>query len=127
MNNWRAYEMQAAIKQWISSNFFEKIIGSGLGRGIHIDYIPYSWSEMVENNQIPLLHNGYYTVLIKIGILGVLALLTIFLSYLKKRNSKESKEENREMNVYILLIIISFGGIFVHIYDKGDLCKKEHF
>ena len=92
MNNWRAYEMQAAIKQWISSNFFEKIIGSGLGRGIHIDYIPYSWSEMVENNQIPLLHNGYYTVLIKIGILGVLALLTIFLSSLKK-GMQESKEE----------------------------------
>ena len=91
--------MQAAIKQRISSNFFEKIIGSGLGRGIHIDYIPYSWSEMVENNQIPLLHNGYYTVLIKIGILGVLALLTIFLSSLKK-GIAGIKRRNREMNVY---------------------------
>ena len=120
MNNWRAYEMQAAIKQWISSNFFEKIIGSGLGRGIHIDYIPYSWSEMVENNQIPLLHNGYYTVLIKIGILGVLALLTIFLSSLKK-GIAGIKRRNREMNVYILLIIISFGGILYTYTIRGPV------
>lgn len=75
---------------------------------------------MVENNQIPLLHNGYYTVLIKIGILGVLALLTIFLSSLKK-GIAGIKRRNREMNVYILLIIISFGGILYTYTIRGPV------
>lgn len=80
MQHWRAYENQSATKQWEDSTPLVQLFGAGLGKGVHIKYIPYSWDGMVENNSIPLLHNGYYTMLSKGGIVGVVILI-IFLGY----------------------------------------------
>lgn len=80
MNNWRGYEIQAAQKQWTSSNMIAQIFGNGMGKGIEIQYVPYSWEGMVVNNEIPLLHNGFYTILIKGGLLGLIALIVLLVS-----------------------------------------------
>ena len=50
MNNWRSYEMQSATSQWKDNNLLAKIFGEGIGKGVYIEYIPYSWDDMVENN-----------------------------------------------------------------------------
>lgn len=93
MNNWRGYENQSAIKQWNESFVFVTVFGGGLGKGIHLELIPFTWSEMVEDSEIPLLHNGYYTILIKGGIVGLLSFVWLMLAnvfaglrLLKKRN-----------------------------------------
>lgn len=78
MQNWRGYEIRAARQQWLGSPLVVQLLGSGLGKGIEIQYIPYHWENMVENNAIPLLHNGFYTMLIKGGLLGVAALAAMF-------------------------------------------------
>lgn len=80
MNNWRGYEIQEAQNQWQSSNIIVQIFGNGMGKGIEIQYVPYSWEGMVVNNEIPLLHNGFYTILIKGGLFGVISLI-ILLAY----------------------------------------------
>lgn len=77
-DNWRGYEIQAAQNQWKTSNIIVQIFGNGMGKGIKIQYVPYSWEGMVVNNEIPLLHNGFYTILIKGGLLGIIALITLF-------------------------------------------------
>ena len=84
MNNWRGYEIQAAQEQWKSSNGFAQLFGNGMGKGVEIKYVPYNWENMVENNEIPLLHNGFYTVLIKGGLFGVLAFILMFVMPLYK-------------------------------------------
>lgn len=84
MNNWRAYEIQAAQEQWRASGVLTRIFGGRLGKGIELQYVPFNWDGVVENNEIPLLHNGFYTILTKGGILGIVALLWIFAgSYIK--------------------------------------------
>ena len=71
MNNWRAYEIQAAQSQWMNSNIFAKLFGAGIGKGVEIQYVPYSWIGVLDGNTIPLLHNGFYTLLPKGGLFAV--------------------------------------------------------
>ena len=51
-----------------------------MGKGTHLKYVPYTWASMVQNSEIPILHNGYYTVLSKGGIVGMMALVWFMLS-----------------------------------------------
>lgn len=80
MNNWRSYEMQQAFNQWNEGGIGYKILGNGIGSGVHIEYVPYTWTDIAANNQIPILHNGFYTILFKGGIVGLFSLLMIFFS-----------------------------------------------
>lgn len=84
MNNWRAYEIQSAKEQWKGEWVISQLFGEGMGKGVEIQYVPYSWAGVVDGNEIPLLHNGFYTMLIKGGIIGVAALLWLFMGNAKK-------------------------------------------
>lgn len=84
MNNWRAYEIQSAKEQWKGEWVIPQLFGEGMGKGVEIQYVPYSWAGVVDVNEIPLLHNGFYTMLIKGGIIGLVALLWLFVGNVKK-------------------------------------------
>lgn len=79
MANWRGYEIYSVQQQWIKSNVLVRFFGAGLGKGVELELIPYTWEDMVENGEIPLLHNGFYTLLPKGGIIAVIAVLWFFL------------------------------------------------
>ena len=84
MSNWRAYEIQSAKEQWKGEWVISQLFGEGMGKGVEIQYVPYSWAGVVDGNEIPLLHNGFYTMLIKGGIIGLAALLWLFMGSVKK-------------------------------------------
>ena len=84
MNNWRAYEIQSAKEQWKGEWVISQLFGEGMGKGVEIQYVPYSWAGVVNGNEIPLLHNGFYTMLIKGGIIGLAVLLWLFMGNVKK-------------------------------------------
>lgn len=114
--NWRGYENQSAKKQWENYNLLEQLVGKGMGEGLYVKYVPYTWRnfKMISGNKIPLLHNGYYTTLIKGGLMGLICLIALFLDNILlvigyKRYTKESRD---------LLIILSFitVGIMISTY-----------
>ncbi len=80
MGNWRAYENKSAISQWETSTSLVQLFGAGLGKGIYIKFVPYAWTNLDKEHTIPLLHNAYYTMLAKGGVVGVI-LLVFFLVY----------------------------------------------
>lgn len=84
MNNWRAYEIQSAKEQWKGEWVLSQLFGEGMGKGVEIQYVPYTWTSVVDGNEIPLLHNGFYTMLIKGGIIGLATLLWLFMGNIKK-------------------------------------------
>lgn len=84
MNNWRAYEIQSAKEQWKGEWVLSQLFGEGMGKGVEIQYVPYTWTSVVDGNEIPLLHNGFYTMLIKGGIIGLTGLLWLFMGNIKK-------------------------------------------
>ena len=82
MNNWRASEMQDATKLWQSGSLFQKFFGFGMGKKVVLKFVPINWIKynLTDNGAINLLHNGFYTLLIKGGILYCFALLNLFIS-----------------------------------------------
>jgi len=118
MNNWRGYEMQAAVEQWKSSSFWRQLFGAGMGKGIYIKYVPYSWETMVVNNEIPLLHNGFCTALIKMGVLGFLSLIYFFLG-LFARTIKNITQNKNNINVNIIMVLLATMGAFCTYIANG--------
>lgn len=77
VHNWRGYEIYSAKYLLSSFTAVTKIFGAGFGT-----LIPVSHSDLVgvplSDGGIILLHNGYYTMLIKTGIFGVASYITFF-------------------------------------------------
>ena len=75
--NWRGYEKYCAIKNFDHADSFSKLFGNGFG--YQLDMGGYS-SLVVKGSSggIPFLHNGYFSVLFKCGLLGLFCLLLFF-------------------------------------------------
>lgn len=84
VNNWRGYEIYKAKDLYLEGNWFEKIFGYGLGKLIPVGV----FSELVGVNAseggITILHNGYYMMLIKCGLIGVLLYASVYLVGIRK-------------------------------------------
>lgn len=74
-SNWRGYEIACAKKFWREENIFDKIFGRGNGTIIPIRYIPTQWKDIVDiqdgKKGVTVLHNTYYTLLCKGGVIAV--------------------------------------------------------
>ena len=120
IQNWRAYEMQSAAKQWHRSSALVMLFGKGLGEGIQIEYVPYTWKqfEIVENGKIPILHNSYYTLLVKSGIVGVIALIITYFSGLifMFKNIRKYPSIKKEL---IIVGVFSIGGAIMGYVVNG--------
>lgn len=92
VHDWRAYEVYCAKKQFGSFNNFEKIVGHGFGT--LIDAQGYSYLVTKEDG-LAILHNGYYTTLIKTGILGLVNYAFAFISMICSAIYKLSGYEKR--------------------------------
>lgn len=125
MQNWRAYEMQAAWTQWKSSSIFSQIFGHGMGKGIALNFVPYNWlnAGMVVNGEMPLAHNGFYTLLPKGGLFAVISILWIFIGamykgmYMVRRGSKESKVRGI---ILVSTMVAGFANMWV---VRGAVCS----
>lgn len=126
MQNWRAYEIQMAKKQWRESNVFIEVFGAGMGKGVHLQFVPYTWSEIVdEQNDIPLLHNGYYTVLPKGGLVGIAALVWLMLSNIIFCVKAIKKRDGLYIN-YIILFSICIAFLVQTYIVRGPVSQEAN-
>lgn len=86
--NWRGYEISEAINLWRESSLFVKIFGAGNGALITIRYIPDQWKDIIQTlngiTGVTVLHNTYYTFLIKGGVFLVALFGIMFILNIKK-------------------------------------------
>ena len=92
VKNWRGYETYCANREFQSYSLFEKFFGKGLGASVDVGEYAY----LITNEEtVPYLHNGYYTTLIKFGIVGVVMAfafwIAIFLHFLKQPRTRDNK------------------------------------
>ncbi|WCL53379.1 O-antigen ligase family protein [Gimibacter soli] len=77
--NWRGFEAYRAYQTWISGSLPEQIFGMGFGTAIDLgNSVAYGDSEDVRS--LPFIHNAYFTLLVKTGIVGVVAII-VFMIY----------------------------------------------
>ncbi|AOE83160.1 O-antigen ligase family protein [Pseudomonas sp. TCU-HL1] len=68
--NWRGFEASQAQKQFESASTFEKLFGRGLGATVDLGFYVHM-GEGLTYRHLPILHNAYYQVLTKFGLLGL--------------------------------------------------------
>ncbi len=112
-NNWRGYEIKNAQKQWRKYNTFEMVFGGGVQKQIKISNLPSHFTRgagyTFQNNKSPILHNGYYTLLVKGGVLAIVGVLIWLLAPLFMIFWKKKDEESKD----ILLLMISLNAMYI--------------
>ncbi len=125
--DWRGYENSEALEQWKKSDAITKIIGSGNGKLIHIRFVPYQWKSIIEKQNnvtgVTILHNTFYTLLIKGGIILV-ALLLIFLFRNALLAIKMIRNDDYLFEGIVLLCIVMYilmdGYVVRVMIDRGE-------
>ena len=112
-NNWRGYEIYCAQEQFKNSDTITQLIGSGYGASIDVKGYAYL---VTTEDKLPYLHNGYYNVLIRSGILGILSnmLFYVFLFIRIKKTNINKSEKDLLYGLVISMVVMSWvvGGIF---------------
>lgn len=88
-DNWRGYENYCAVEQWKKTRLFTQVFGAGFGKRIYVGSYAYAllgqlFSDGTPANAIAVLHNGYATQLIKLGVLGVFLYVIFYLRLIQK-------------------------------------------
>lgn len=76
-NNWRGFEKYSARLQFSSYDVVHKLIGGGLDKGTYVGNYA-SLVGVYNSPYLPFLHNSFYTILVKMGVIGVI----YYVSYL---------------------------------------------
>lgn len=126
-SDWRGYEISCAQEQWKKSDLMTKVIGGGNGTLIKIHYIPDQWKETVESQNgmtgVTVLHNTYYTLLIKGGML----LVGLFIYFMLRNIISGWKAVTDSSNKYILegiFLVILFCIIIIDAYVIRSMIQK---
>ena len=125
--DWRGYENSQAVKQWGKEDPITQIFGAGNGRIISIEFVPDSWKETVERQGniigVTILHNTYYTLLIKGGIVLVVLLLLFLIMNFKVavnliRNSKYLFEGIVLLSIVIYILVDGY--VIRTMIERGE-------
>lgn len=74
--DWRGFEKYSTVQQFNTSPFINKIFGNGIAVGIYVGN--YALLVGVSTVYIPYLHNSFYTILSKLGVLGLIMFISYF-------------------------------------------------
>lgn len=123
--NWRGYEISCAQEQWRKSNILSKLVGDGNGTLISIFYIPDNWKEFVEvqngETGITVLHNTYYTLLIKGGLVAVALFLRLFLLNIRKGMRYYKTQKSKE-GMYLVALCV---GMLIDAYVIRGMVQND--
>lgn len=113
VQNWRGYEVYCAKQEYRRFTLLEQILGRGFGATVDVgDYAYLVTSE----DTLPYLHNGYYTTLIKNGILGIVLIVlywcSLFYGIKKKSISKYEKDLAWGIVIGMALSMFFIHGVF---------------
>lgn len=128
-SDWRGYEIHCAQEQWRKSDLLSQVIGNGNGTLVYIHFVPDQWKQTVEHQNgkvgVTVLHNTYYTLLVKGGLLSVIALLALFgLNILKAKKSLVGSHDESISYATIMIIlsvlILIDAYVIRNMMDKGS-------
>ncbi|MEG2599470.1 MAG: O-antigen ligase family protein, partial [Muribaculaceae bacterium] len=108
-NNYRGYEGYMAMKAFEAQSTIFKIFGPGFGTLVDIKN-----KELVGSRYIPITHNGYIYILIKLGYIGLLVYILWFIGTIRtfvRAPICSSQDE--------ILKILSIGGVLCLLFSNS--------
>lgn len=126
--NWRGYENHCAINQWESADVINQIIGFGFGKRIYVGGYAYTllgqlMSDGSTADSIAVLHNGYATQLIKLGVLGVILYIVFYIQLIRKGSRSLKKTNSLEAKILYTVGIV----LLIQTYFLNGLFKDYCF
>jgi len=118
--NWRGFEAYNAQLMFDQSSALRKLLGSGLGSTVDLG------QEIVLEEGamrfLPILHNGYYYLLIKYGLIGLLFYIVAVLRFglLGKAADDNLRAEDRMLRGSIVAILLATS-VITGLYNKTEL------
>lgn len=101
--NYRGYETKAALDDFEKSNTINKIFGSGFGKlidlGLYVQLADSDW------RYIPVLHNGFVYMLVKVGYVGCFLFFIFFISIMNL--AKTVFKHSELLSVLLIGVLVS--------------------
>lgn len=116
-SNWRGYEVYCARQQFGEASLWEQLFGQGFGRVINT----HGYEKFVtdERGGITILHNGFYNILIKTGLIGLLSYVFFFIFNLAYYYRKRKQNYSCRLIIGIYLAIL-FSTPFIVGLFRGE-------
>jgi len=112
--NWRGFESLKSYEQFKSVGLLKKIFGQGFGATVDLKD-NYLVGKLGFYREIPYLHNGYFQILTKYGVLGIILMLLFF----SKITFPIQKNSNNEKIITCLKVILIIMLMFMTLIMTG--------
>lgn len=123
---WRGFESYRALQTYVSGSAIERLIGRGFGATVDLGFVMTLADQEFES--IPVLHNGYFYLLVKTGIIGLAAYL-FFLGqsfrsgYYAARQLNQVKRFAGILLAAATLIVAETTLVITGLFSKGALLQ----
>lgn len=106
VNYWRSYEKYLVIEKMSSAGFATIFFGFGSGMTIYTEYA-YLVSSSIDSSLF-LLHDGFFTIFFKTGIIGVIILLLMYFTMYKSIRNKKGTDKKVMLGLLLVMFFTSF-------------------
>ncbi len=122
INNWRGFEAFMAFQGFLNASLPQKILGRGFGAAVDLGI----FVEVAKNmtfRYAPILHNGYFYILTKYGILGVGLYLTFCVSVIRRKlgNVRIVDKDLSNLMIGIGIVILFTTLVITGLFNKNCL------
>jgi len=117
-HHWRGYESFMAQKYYLEGNTAQYFVGRGFGSLVDIGlYMKLGGEEYLR--YIPILHNGYFYILVKTGMAGILVYMSLFASLILYGKSFENSTYEDAKLAGLLLVSLSIAFLLTTMVVTG--------
>lgn len=119
---WRGFETARVLKSFSDSSVFEQVFGQGFGALVELGLEMRLGDEYFR--EIPIFHNGYAYILIKVGLLGLVC-YTFFYFYVLRYAMRYSNAQNLELRFLARLLLACALSLMVTMYVVGGMAEAH--
>lgn len=120
--NYRGFEAYRALQTYSNGNPLELMFGQGLGKLVDLNTQVYLDGKLW--NEVPVIHNGFFFILVKTGALGIIFILLFFFN-IASIGFKRYRFNNREQQFLGVFILACGASLFMTNFVVNGLFNFE--
>ncbi len=123
--NWRGFESYRAIQTFLSGDAQQYVLGQGFGALVDLGfYMPLGGEGEVSFRYIPVTHNGFVYILIKVGLLGLIFYAYFYISAFRYAVCY-SHNMNNEIRFMARLLLGCVLSLIAVMYVVGGMAQMK--
>lgn len=118
--NWRGFELLKAYEQFQNVGLFKKFFGQSFGATVNLQN-NFSIGNIDYYSELPYIHNGYFQILTKFGIIGIIFVIIFYIkvTFTSNRKFKTYFNKKDDQILLILKLILMIYFIFLTLVISG--------